>query len=195
MGDCNLVHDGEGGPLHKDAVVKRIQSMAQATGHGNLVIRGHSMRVTGAMRMALAGLPVSVIKVFGRWASEAVMQYLRESVVQGQGALITRQIQDGLHDLPLVLKQGTAAAHAPNRRLPDKRKAPQYKEEENMPKKFKLAHPVQRYVLEKVREGERMHLRGKEDETVCGWKWVSAGSRPRGKFNIRHMVCTLCGAK
>ena len=94
QGNCCLIHDGQGHPLQKEAMVQRIQAIAQSSGHGNLVIRGHSLRVTGAMRMALAGIPVSVIKVFGRWASEAVMQYLRESVAQGQGALIRKKIQE-----------------------------------------------------------------------------------------------------
>ena len=81
-----LVHDGFGKPLKKQQFVTRLQHLAAASGHQDLVIRGHSMRVTGAMRMALAGLPNEVIKVFGRWASEAVMAHLRESIVQGKGA-------------------------------------------------------------------------------------------------------------
>ena len=176
-------------------MVKKVQKLALAAGHSEVVVRGHSMRVTGAMRMALAGLPVSVIKVFGRWASEAVMQYLRESVVQGQGALITKQIQDGLHDLPLVLKQGTAAAHVPNRRVPCKRQPPPPQEEQVAAKQFRLAHPVQRYVVEQTPEGKRMHLKGKGGVTVCGWPWMAEGGRPRGKLKLRHMVCLHCGTK
>ena len=79
------------------------------------------MRVTGAMRMALAGLPITLIKVFGRWASESVLQYLRETVVQGQGSIITQNIQEGISALPLALKKNTAVEFAPSTRVPKKR--------------------------------------------------------------------------
>ena len=83
-------------------MVHHLQRIAKASGHEDRIVRGHSMRVTGAMRMALAGLPNTLIKVFGRWASEAVLLYLRETVVQGQGSIITQDIQDGISALPLA---------------------------------------------------------------------------------------------
>ena len=103
-----LLHDIWGRPMPKQRVTQLLQAMARATEHGDILITGHSLRVTGAMRMALAGLSIDLIKVFGRWANEAVMAYLRESVVHGRRALVTHQIQEGIAQLPQTLKDNTA---------------------------------------------------------------------------------------
>ncbi len=40
----------------------------------------HSLRSGAAMTMFLAGIPTSTIKLMGRWASEAFMDYIRPQV-------------------------------------------------------------------------------------------------------------------
>ena len=146
------------------------------------------------MRMALAGLPVEVIKVFGRWASEAVMAYLRESIVQGKGALVTRAIQEGLQALPEPLKLGTAAAHTPaplkaGTRASTKRKC---QETELEPAEFRLAHPRQQFVVQKSEQEQLLHRKGVGCTTICGWRWVSEGGRPRRRIKKKHALCAKC---
>jgi hypothetical protein len=48
-------------------------------------ITGHSARVAGAQRLAAAGVPAWRVQAFGRWGSMAVLKYVREAMLQGDG--------------------------------------------------------------------------------------------------------------
>ena len=83
-----------GAPMSKAEVVKFYGEIAKLTGIQGLRITGHSCRVTGAKRMALAGHPIWTIQVFGRWGSKAILGYVREALLGHQGgslAHITEQ--------------------------------------------------------------------------------------------------------
>ena len=52
------------------------------------------MRVTGAMRMARAGLPEGLIRTFGRWISSAVQRYIREAYIDNLRIGVATQVTD-----------------------------------------------------------------------------------------------------
>ena len=193
--DPLLVRDYQGLPFSKEAVTRLMQLIAGTTGHGDLLITGHSMRVTGAMRMALAGLPVELVKVYGRWASEAVMAYLRETVIQGDGAKVAEKVQKGLAALPAVAKEGNAAQYASNSSStltqPAATGGPRVPEAA-VPQRFRLAHPRQTYVVQETKAGELLHRMGVPGLTQCAWPWVQEGGRPRGRILFKHMLCEHC---
>ena len=83
-----LICKADGSHMSKDGVVKYHQGLAVLTDIQDLRITGHSCRVAGAKRMALAGHPIWTIQVFGRWGSKAILGYVREALLghQGRGA-------------------------------------------------------------------------------------------------------------
>ena len=56
-------------------------------------ITGHSCRVTGAQRMALADLSEWRIQVFGRWGSSAVLKYIRETFIDAEATNIAAEVE------------------------------------------------------------------------------------------------------
>ena len=55
-------------------------------------ISGHSARVEGAQAMAKAGISLPIIQLFGRWGSNAVMKYVRDTLLGIEGGDISRQL-------------------------------------------------------------------------------------------------------
>ena len=126
------------------------------------------------------------------------MSYLRETVVQGKGALLTHRVQEGLASLPPVLKRDTAARFAAEGRTdttttlevaPGSPAAPQ----EDVPQHFLLGHPVQKYVVQFTKEAEVLHKKDKNGLTACRWPWTKQGGRPRGRILVKHLLCSNCG--
>ena len=74
-----------GAPMSKTEVVKFYGDITKLTDLQGARITGHSCRVTGAKRMALAGHPIWTIQVFGRWGSKAILGYVREALLGHQG--------------------------------------------------------------------------------------------------------------
>ena len=70
-----------GGNVRKGTMVAEIVNLAAATGSPTGKYTGHSLRVTGAQRMASAGVELEKIKVFGRWTSNEALRYTREALV------------------------------------------------------------------------------------------------------------------
>ena len=65
----------------KDNVITVLKEYGAHLGDAAQRITGHSMRVTGAQRMAGAGIQPEVIKAFGRWGSSQQMaKYAREAL-------------------------------------------------------------------------------------------------------------------
>ena len=75
-----------GNSLSKEQVISFYRGMVSAAGSSSEGITGRSPRVTGARRMARAGLSVALIQVFGRWGSNTVLHYLRDSVLGDRGS-------------------------------------------------------------------------------------------------------------
>ena len=77
----------------KTQVVDMYKSLVDEVGLNNLRITGHSPRVTGAQRMALAGVSEWRIQTFGRWGSSAVLKYIRETLIQGKGDFLAAEVE------------------------------------------------------------------------------------------------------
>jgi hypothetical protein len=77
----------------KAQVVAMYQSLVDKVGSSHLRITGHSPRVTGAQRMALAGISEWRIQTFGRWGSSAVLAYIRETLIQGKGDFLAAEVE------------------------------------------------------------------------------------------------------
>ena len=90
-----LVPDGRGNFVEKRRVVEAMRELAVRAGIGERRITEHSMRVTGAQRMALAGVHEWRIQLFGRWGSQAVLAYIRETLLEGRREDLAAEVQDG----------------------------------------------------------------------------------------------------
>ena len=88
-----LICTDEGQAMTKEQMVTFYREIAKASGIWNLRITGHSCRITGAQRMALAGHPVWTIQVFGRWGSAAVLGYVREALLGHQGGELAQRTE------------------------------------------------------------------------------------------------------
>ena len=71
-------------------------------------IKGHSMRVTGAQRMARAGLTENQIAVYGRWGSAAIRRYVREACIEGTAAAIAPVVEAVSTIRPTTMNEVTA---------------------------------------------------------------------------------------
>ena len=89
-----------GRPATKAEVTSEVREVARLTGTTGHVT-GHSMRVTGAQRLALAGISEVRISTSGRWASRAFQLYVREAVLGANGG-----------DMALVVEENAAATAA-----------------------------------------------------------------------------------
>ena len=79
-------------------------------GHGRERISGHTLRVTGAQGLAMAGLELWAIQLLGRWGSQSVTRYVRdahlETVSKDASAKRARFAQLDLDDIvELVCKK------------------------------------------------------------------------------------------
>ena len=82
--DAFAVVNSRGLPSTKAEVVQEIRALAKsagAVGH----FTGHSLRVTGAQRLAFAGVSEAKSAAFGRWASGPFRLYVRDAVLGSNG--------------------------------------------------------------------------------------------------------------
>ncbi len=87
-----LVRNLAGLPATKVEVVREIRSLGGVCG-GASGLTGHSLRVTGAQRLALAGVTEGRISMFGRWASKAMLLYVREALLGVAGGGLAEQVE------------------------------------------------------------------------------------------------------
>jgi hypothetical protein len=107
-----LVVDAYGAQVGKEAMVAAFRAAAKAAGMpADVFITGHSPRVTGAQRMALAGVSAWRIQVFGRWGSAAVLKYVRDTLVSIEGSDIAKTVEAAkpmpLHRVLASVQPGT----------------------------------------------------------------------------------------
>lgn len=88
-----LVPTDKGEHQTKKQIVSLFLSLTDAVGANDLRITGHSPRVTGAQRMALAGISEWRIQTFGRWGSSAVLGYIRETLLQGKSDFLAAEVE------------------------------------------------------------------------------------------------------
>ncbi len=74
----SYVHtNGRRRPLTRHNFLKRINAV-MAEAEGWLQMQGHSIRIGSVLEYLLRGLAFEVVKVIGRWSSDAFLLYLRE---------------------------------------------------------------------------------------------------------------------
>ena len=93
--DAFVVRNLTGEPCTKAEVVAEAQQVARVTGTSGWVT-GHSMRVTGAQRLALAGVGETRVITFGRWSGMVFRRYVREAVLGVNGGDLSAQVEQAL---------------------------------------------------------------------------------------------------
>ena len=108
--DNPLVSRVGGGACRKSQVVTALRYLVAqvAPEIATTTIKGHSMRVTGAQRMARAGLSEHQIAVYGRWGSAAIRRYVRESCIEGPAAAIAPVVEAVSQIKPTTTNEVTA---------------------------------------------------------------------------------------
>ena len=123
-----LICKADGTPLSKDEMVRFYKELSALAGSQMVRITGHSPRVAGAKRMALAGHPIWTIQVFGRWGSRAILGYVREALLGHQGGSLAQQTEQAaagrgsIKDVRQLAAQAIDKAVSPDR-IPTKAKA------------------------------------------------------------------------
>ena len=74
-----LFPDSAGNFVSKGVMVALFRSLAQLLHRNPLKITGHMPRVSGARRMARAGVDLFQIQLFARWESSVVLRYVKEA--------------------------------------------------------------------------------------------------------------------
>ena len=77
----HLVRANDGQVVTKVQVVQEIQALARVLGANSGRYTGHTLRVTGAQQMALAGVTEEKSRMFGRWVANERLGYARESLL------------------------------------------------------------------------------------------------------------------
>ena len=90
--DAFVVLNLRGQPATKEEVVQEIRAAAKLSGAVGR-FTGHSLRVTGAQRLAKAGVCEAKITAFGRWASDAFRLYVRDAVLEASGGELSKVVE------------------------------------------------------------------------------------------------------
>ena len=77
-------------------MTEAIREFAAHVGTVGQNVIGHSMRTTGAQRMAAAGVPDAKISMFGRWASRQMLNYARESLLVAESLELAANVASTL---------------------------------------------------------------------------------------------------
>ena len=87
--------------MKKEQITQVFKDATAAVAVTGVRITGHSGRVTGAQRLAAAGVDELRIQVFGRWASCSVRRYVREATLDGVGATLALEVEAANDAVPL----------------------------------------------------------------------------------------------
>ena len=81
-------------------MVSEVRAFAAFLGAQKGNFTGHTLRVTGAQRMALAGVSEDKIRLFGRWTSSAMLRYVRETLLEKGATTVAKAVEDemGAHE-------------------------------------------------------------------------------------------------
>ena len=89
--DAPLFPDAQGGFVDKANMVACFQAVGEAIGVRK-GITGHAPRVSGAKRMARAGIELWQIQLFARWESSVILRYVREAPLAKSHLLAGRMV-------------------------------------------------------------------------------------------------------
>ena len=91
-----LVQTLQGRTPTKAAVCQEIKTWAKHLGAQEGSYTGHSLRTTGAQRLAAAGVSEEKIRLFGRWSSLAMLKYVRDTLLADSGVVVSQVVEDRL---------------------------------------------------------------------------------------------------
>ena len=77
--DLPICRLADGKPLRRSQIVALVAWAAEEEGYPSDRYGSHSLRVGGATALYHAGMPVEIIKRYGRWVSDSFQGYLWES--------------------------------------------------------------------------------------------------------------------
>ena len=97
MRDVPLVTNEAGHVPTKAQTSEQVQLWAKHLRAKSGHYTGHSLRTTGAQRLAMAGVSESKIIRLGRWASKAMLRYVRDSLLAKSETWVARQVEDSEH--------------------------------------------------------------------------------------------------
>ena len=89
-----LVRTIEGTVVPKATMSAETARFARQCGAPDGIYSGHSLRVTGAQRMAMAGVETEKIRVFGRWTSKQLLRYTRDTLVNDLCGNMAKVVED-----------------------------------------------------------------------------------------------------
>ena len=118
-----LFPDASGAVADKAAVVAALEATVSAYGDltigpfGARLYGGHSFRVTGAQRLAAAGVEIIKIMVLARWASEVVLRYVKDAPLVGLSEQV-KTLEDK-KDLAKLLEKAADGAENLNTKMSD----------------------------------------------------------------------------
>ena len=89
--------------MAKKAMVRYMQHVAARLGV-NSGVSGHACRVSGARRMARAGVDIWHIQLFARWESKVILRYVKEAPLAAShllaGKMVKQQEEVGARQEP-----------------------------------------------------------------------------------------------
>jgi hypothetical protein len=198
----------------KTGMVKAYQSLGVAQGHVGAKITGHATRVDGAIRMAMAGIDLWRIQIFGRWGSAAVLKYVRDAPVGAHAGIAqitaraldieslhyetSREAMDGhTQEQATVMLKGVLEAWQGKM---DVQQADLHEEVANLRKLIgdmkageapdAVAVPEQ---FVQNRRGQVVHLVRSSTHTYCGWPYaLSSEAMLREAADQSDAMCQTC---
>ena len=99
----------DGTPMAKGDMAVFKREFAGVAGLPHLWLPPHTARVTGAVRLALAGVSVWAIQVFCRWGSQTVLRYVKDAVLGHRADHLRR---GGPAELGMTLRDLRKAMHS-----------------------------------------------------------------------------------
>ena len=88
--ECPLFPDSAGNFVSKGVMVALFKHIAQSMHRSPRDISGHMPRVSGARRMARAGVELFQIQLFARWESSVILRYVKEAPLASSHLLAAR---------------------------------------------------------------------------------------------------------
>ena len=186
--DAFVVRNLRGLPCTKQEVVQEIRQVARHTATRGWAT-GHTMRVTGAQRLAAAGIEESRIALFGRWGGATVRGYVREAALGRGGGGLAEQVEGRKVSCidAFAARHADSPCTAPSQvemflnevgRSPSRALSLEALEQEWLTFKnhWEQATSCSRLLPKYcVSQGGCVHVIANHRLTNCGWAWSSAG--------------------
>ncbi len=189
-GPLVLSRDGRGATKqHVEREIKGFARHLGASGH----FTGHSLRVTGAQRLAMAGVSEDKIRTFGRWTGHTMLRYVRDTLLAYAGVEMAKQVvaMDALSAGGGV-GPPAAAANVDSTFTSDSPRPPPSSSSSPSTAAGGAASSSAGELVTVVTSTEGVAHRWATDlHTVCGWAWfVAQATKSQGVPTCRRCLGT-----